>query len=313
MSNSEKKIYKIAIIGGGAGGIFASTIANYFNISNILLEKRSSLGGQPIELYPNKFIYDFPCFPEIKSSEVIKKLIEQNNKYENSNIKTNIDIKNIYEINFQNNLYFLFETNQEEFLAEKIIIATGNGTFNPRKLEINNQEIISKLINYSIDLNTSVYKNKKIIVLGGGDSAVEWANYFVEENITKDVTIVHRRNKYRSSLFMIDSLEKNKIVQKLNYEIVAFDEANKSITISHNENNQKEILNFDCLIVQYGQIANPINIKILNDLEKEKGKYKIDINQKTSHKNIYAIGDATHYNCKPNTIITACADATKAV
>lgn len=313
MSNSEKKIYKIAIIGGGAGGIFASTIANYFNISNILLEKRSSLGGQPIELYPNKFIYDFPCFPEIKSSEVIKKLIEQNNKYENSNIKTNIDIKNIYEINFQNNLYFLFETNQEEFLAEKIIIATGNGTFNPRKLEINNQEIISKLINYSIDLNASVYKNKKIIVLGGGDSAVEWANYFVEENITKDVTIVHRRNKYRSSLFMIDSLEKNKIVQKLNYEIVAFDEANKSITISHNENNQKEILNFDCLIVQYGQIANPINIKILNDLEKEKGKYKIDINQKTSHKNIYAIGDATHYNCKPNTIITACADATKAV
>ncbi|MDE7112237.1 MAG: NAD(P)/FAD-dependent oxidoreductase, partial [Malacoplasma sp.] len=211
------------------------------------------------------------------------------------------------------NLYFLFETNQEEFLAEKIIIATGNGTFNPRKLEINNQEIISKLINYSIDLNASVYKNKKIIVLGGGDSAVEWANYFVEENITKDVTIVHRRNKYRSSLFMIDSLEKNKIVQKLNYEIVAFDEANKSITISHNENNQKEILNFDCLIVQYGQIANPINIKILNDLEKEKGKYKIDINQKTSHKNIYAIGDATHYNCKPNTIITACADATKAV
>ncbi|MDE7112076.1 MAG: hypothetical protein K2N92_00600, partial [Malacoplasma sp.] len=92
MSNSEKKIYKIAIIGGGAGGIFASTIANYFNISNILLEKRSSLGGQPIELYPNKFIYDFPCFPEIKSSEVIKKLIEQNNKYENSNIKTNIEL-----------------------------------------------------------------------------------------------------------------------------------------------------------------------------------------------------------------------------
>ncbi|MDE7075233.1 MAG: NAD(P)/FAD-dependent oxidoreductase, partial [Malacoplasma sp.] len=188
-----------------------------------------------------------------------------------------------------------------------------NGSFNPRKLEINNQEIVSDLINYSINLNTNVYKNKKIVVLGGGDSAVEWANYFVEENITKDVTIVHRRDKYRSSLFMIDSLEKNKIIQKLNYEILSFDEINKTITIKHNENNQKEIINFDCLIVQYGQVASPINIKILNDLEKEKGKYKIDLNQRTSHKNIYAIGDATYFNCKPNTIITACADATKAI
>ncbi|MDE7099598.1 MAG: NAD(P)/FAD-dependent oxidoreductase, partial [Malacoplasma sp.] len=192
-------------------------------------------------------------------------------------------------------------------------IATGNGTFNPRKLEINDQEIVSNSINYSINLNTNVYKNKKIIILGGGDSAVEWANYFVEENITKDVTIVHRRDKYRSSLFMIDSLEKNKIVQKLNYEIISFDEMNKKITIKHNENNQEETINFDYLIVQYGQVASPINIKILNDLAKEKGKYKIDLNQRTSHKNIYAIGDATYYNCKPNTIITACADATKAV
>lgn len=313
LKTNQKKIYKIAIIGGGAGGIFASTMASYFNLSNILLEKKSSLGGQPIELYPNKHIYDFPCFPEIKSSEVIKKLIIQNNKYENACIKTDVDIKNIYEVNFKDNPYFLFETNQETFLAEKIIIATGNGSFNPRKLEINNVEIKSNLINYSIELNKNIYKNKKIIVLGGGDSAVEWANYFVEENISQDVTIVHRRDKYRSSLFMIESLKKNNITQKLNYEIVDFNEQDKLITIMHNETNQQEILNFDYLIVQYGQIASPINIKIFNDLEKEKGKYKIDLNQKTSHKNIYAIGDATYFNCKPNTIITACADAIKAL
>ena len=311
--NNQKKIYKIAIIGGGAGGIFASTTASYFNLPNILLEKKSALGGQPIELYPNKFIYDFPCFSEIKSSDVIKKLVEQNSKYDIANIQTEIDIENIYEVNFETKPYFLFETSKGTFLAEKIIIATGNGSFNPRKLEINNQEVKSNLINYSINLNTDVYKDKKIIVLGGGDSAVEWSNYFVEENITQDVTIIHRRDKYRSSLSMIDSLQKNNIVQKLNYEIIDFNETNKSITIKHNESKEQQTLNFDYLIVQYGQVSSPVNIKLLNDLEKEKGRYKIDLNQKTSHKSIYAIGDATHFYCKPNTIVTACAEATRAV
>lgn len=171
--NKDLKIYDVAIIGGGAGGIFASTSANYFNLTSILIEKKSYLGGQPVELYPNKFIYDFPCFYEIKSSEVIKKLMEQNSKYENSHIELETNILNITKVLIDEKELFLFETNKNSFYSKTIILASGNGAFNPRKLEINDTPIDSKFIHYSLNLNTNIYKNKKILVLGGGDSAVE--------------------------------------------------------------------------------------------------------------------------------------------
>lgn len=112
---------------------------------------------------------------------------------------------------------------------------------------------------------------------------------------------------------MIDCLSKNNVLQKLNYEITNFDEQKKSLTIKHKETNKEQILPFDFVLVQYGQISNPINIDLLNQIEKEKGKCKIDLNQKTNIKNIYAIGDATHFYCKPNTIITACGEAMRAL
>ena len=71
---------KILIIGGGAAGIFASTVASFFKNENILIEKNPFLGGQPIQIYPNKYIYDFPCFTKIKSNEVINQLINQLNE-----------------------------------------------------------------------------------------------------------------------------------------------------------------------------------------------------------------------------------------
>ncbi|BAC43930.1 NAD(P)/FAD-dependent oxidoreductase [Malacoplasma penetrans] len=311
--NEDLRIYDVAIVGGGAGGIFASTISNYFNLNSILIEKKSYLGGQPMELYPNKFIYDFPCFFEIKSSDVIKKLIQQNKEQKNSNIQLDTDILNITWQTINEQELFLFETNKNSFYAKKIILASGNGSFNPRKLEINNEPIDSPFIHYSLNLETEIYKNKKILVLGGGDSAVEWANYFVEEKITNNVAIIHRRNEYRSSSFMIDCLSKNNILQKLNYEIIDFNESNKTLTIKHKETEKEQTLPFDYVLVQYGQISSPINIELLNQINKEKGKYVIDLNQKTNIKNIYAIGDATHFYCKPNTIITACAEAVRAL
>lgn len=310
---NEKIVYDVAIIGAGAGGLFAGTNANFLNLTSIILEKKSYIGGQPMELYPNKYIYDFPGFEKIKSSEIIKKIAEQVMSKHNTKIVTNVDIKDIKLVEINHEELFDFETSKFSFYSKKIIIATGNGSFSPRKLEINNKEIDSDFIHYSLSINHEIYSNKKIVVLGGGDSAVEWANFFIEENITKDVTIVHRRNEYRSSSIMIENLSKNNVMQKLNYEIINFNEFKKQITIKHKDNNQIEELSFDYLLVLYGQISSPMNIELFNSIKKEKGKFIIDLNQKTNLKNIYAIGDATHFDYKPNTIVTACAEATRAI
>lgn len=304
---------KILIIGGGAAGIFAAVTASFFKNENILIEKNPFLGGQPIQIYPNKYIYDFPCFTKIKSNDVINSLINQLNNAKFSQYFTSCYPIEIKKINKENQEFFCVSTNTIQIHCEYIILATGNGSFTPIKLTIDEKEIESPKIHYAVLSDTELYQNKKIIVLGGGDAAIEWANYFVEESISKDVSIIHRRNEYRAKSFHIDELKKNNIKQLLNYEIKAFN--NNFLLIKHKETNQEQKIHFDWVIVQYGQKHNPNNVEFLNQLNCHiSGKIIINnLNQKTNIKNIYAIGDATYYPYKPNTIVTGCADATKAI
>lgn len=173
MQNVDKKNYDVLIIGGGAGGLFASTTANFFNLKNVIVEQKNYLGGQPLELYPNKYIYDFPCFEKIKSSDVIKKLIEQQNKGEYNDIMLDTKIININKTHLEQELVYEIETNKNNFIAKHIIIATGNGSFNPKKLEVDGKFFENDNIHYSVNVASDLYKDKKIVVLGGGDSAVD--------------------------------------------------------------------------------------------------------------------------------------------
>ncbi|MBD5445916.1 MAG: NAD(P)/FAD-dependent oxidoreductase [Mycoplasma sp.] len=304
---------KILIIGGGAAGIFASTVASFFKNENILIEKNPFLGGQPIQIYPNKYIYDFPCFTKIKSNEVINQLINQLNEAKFSKYYTDCFPIEIRKIIKDNQEFFHVTTNQGVIHCQYIILATGNGSFAPIKLTINEKEIESQKIHYAVSSNTDLYKDKRIVVLGGGDAAIEWANYFVEEKITENVTIIHRRNEYRARSFHIDELKKNKVKELLNYEIKDFD--NTFLTIKHNESNNELKVDFDWIIVQYGQKHVQSNIEFLKQIKcHQTGKIIVDnLNQKTNIKNVYAIGDATYYPCKPNTIVTGCSDATKVI
>lgn len=171
--NIDKEIYDVLIIGGGAGGLFASTTANFFNLKNVIIEQKSYLGGQPVELYPNKYIYDFPCFQKIKSNEVIKKLIEQQQAGKFNEIRLNTIITDVEQQKINDEDGFFIQTNNGNLYAKNIIIATGYGSFNPRKLEINGKEINHDDIHYSVNVVSDIYKDKKIVILGGGDSAVD--------------------------------------------------------------------------------------------------------------------------------------------
>lgn len=296
---------KIAIIGAGAGGIHAASAFNYFNYSNCIIEKNSYVGGQPIQLYPNKEIYDFPGYASILAKDVISNLYNQLISYNKTEILLNSNIESIIE-NDENN-GFIIKTNSAIINCEYIVIATGIGAFLPNKLEINNKIIENSKIEYTVDINYKKYINKKIVVLGGGDSAIDWANYFKKNNITNHVAIVHRRNEYRAQNKGILELKNNKVNEFLDYEIISIDE--NFIRIKHNKTSKIIRINFDYIIVQYGQKANFMNIDLFNKINKnELNKIITNQNQKTNIKNIFAIGGCTYFNAKSNTILTACAD-----
>lgn len=305
----ETIITKVCIIGGGVAGMFAATTASFFKFNNVVIEKNPFLGGQVTQLYPSKYVYDFPTKIKDRSKAIVDELEEQMNSYQETTVFKSTEVLDI--ISVEEDKYKIVTDKNIDIICDFLIIASGIGMFKLNQLEIDNKPVNTENIHYTVNTHSPIYKDKKIVVLGGGDSALDWANYFVEDNITKDVTIVHRRNEYRAKPISVEMLSKNNVKEYKDYLPTKVEK--NYIEIEHNTTKQKEKIYYDYLIVQYGQTPSLIKIKLLDKMEKIGNKIKIDINQKTNLKNVYAIGDCTYYPCKPNTIVTACADATKVI
>lgn len=300
---------KICIIGGGVAGMFAATTASFFKFDNVVIEKNPFVGGQVTQLYPSKYVYDFPTRIKDRSKTIVDDLEEQMKSYEETKVFKSTQVIDI--IALEDDRYKVITDKNIDVICEFLIIASGIGAFKLNQLEIDEKPIMAENVHYTVQTHSPIYKDKKIIVLGGGDSALDWANYFVEENITKDVSIIHRRNEYRAKPMSVEMLSKNNIKEYMDYVPIKVEK--DCIEIQHNITQEIKKIFYDFLIVQYGQSPSLIKIELLDKIERNGSKIKIDINQKTNLKNIYAIGDCTYYPCKPNTIVTACADATKVI
>lgn len=306
--NKTNNNFDILIIGGGCAGIFAATTGSYFGYKCCIIERNDFLGGQVTQLYANKKVHDFPTKINANAKSIVDELVTQV-KETDSKIMLNMKI---LEINNKENLFYIrTENNKETITGKFLIIATGIGALIPNRLEINNEEIISDKIIYSIDENIEKFRNKKIIILGGGDSAIDWSNHLVNEKISYDVSIIHRRKEFRGNLANVDKMTKNNIKQYTECELINVD--NNYLYISDVNKNNIEI-SYDFILVQYGQKNVPFTIDFFENIEKTSiNKIIVNQNQQTNLPNVYAVGDATFYKNKANTIVTAVAESTKVI
>ncbi|MGL5246093.1 MAG: NAD(P)/FAD-dependent oxidoreductase [Mycoplasmoidaceae bacterium] len=299
----------VLIIGGGPGGMYSSIIGGLINVSSIIVESNDNLGGQPMQLYAEKDIHDYPGFLNIKPYVFTEGMIEQIESFPD---KIKVFLKTtILEI-LKDGEYFLTRLSNDEIVKTKfIIIATGSGSFSPVKSDL------LKKVNYSnihyVFQGENNYKDKKIVILGGGDSALDWANYLKEKNVSNDVTLVHRRDEFRARQEKIDKLYLNKTKMYLNYDLSKI--LKNNIFIKGIESNEEINLKYDFLLVQYGQeIKKLSDIEILKKIKRNRiNKIIIDINCKTNVENIYAIGNSNHFESKPNLIISAMAEGATAI
>ncbi|MCQ2748271.1 MAG: NAD(P)/FAD-dependent oxidoreductase [Mycoplasmoidaceae bacterium] len=155
------KIYDVAIMGGGPGGLYAHYYAHTKGMTSVLIEANNELGGQPTILFPIKAIHDYPGYENIPANELMNQFIKQAN-FEKIVLNTAVE-----KIEQADGCYRIV-TNKEPFFAKHVIIATGGGFFKFNKIT----GVESKNIHYVVkDLN--LYKNKKVIVAGGGDAAID--------------------------------------------------------------------------------------------------------------------------------------------
>lgn len=295
----------IVVIGGGPVGIYCSYLAVEKGLTSILIEATNSLGGQPLSLYANKEIHDYPLFANIKAKDFINYLINQFNVLNKDHVLLNTQV---IDFNITNKGIECILNTNDLIIAKAIIIATGNGFFEFNKLEVIGANG-HKDIQYQLD-DIQSYKNKKVVILGGGDSAVDFAN-LIAKSTNANVTIIHRRDQFRANGMNVEQLKNNLVNVVLNTLV---DEVNGNVLITHeNITNKVKKYEFDKLIVQYGQKINLTQPKYYDKLELFNNRIKVNQNMQTNLDNIYAIGNACIYSQRPNLLITGHGEAGIAV
>jgi len=289
------------IIGAGPVGLFAVQQLGLIGLKAEVVDNLDKIGGQCIELYPDKPIYDIPALPECTGEGLTKSLLEQIKPF-----KTNFHLgQRVEEISKEKNNWKIITSKKKIFSAPNIIIAAGVGSFEPRKFSIKEAEKFENNgIFYSIKDKT-LFKNKKICIFGGGDSALDWA---IELSKIADVTLVHRRNEFRGaehSSQVAKKLEKEgKIKIKTPFQINSIEGTNKinAITIK-NEDGKIEKISTDCILGFFGLIMKlgPIAEWGLN-LDKKTIPVNTE-NFQTNKEGIFAIGDICSYPGKLKLIL----------
>ncbi|KML38793.1 NAD(P)/FAD-dependent oxidoreductase [Cytobacillus firmus] len=305
----DQKVYDITIIGGGPTGLFTAFYGGMRQASVKIIESLPQLGGQLSALYPEKYIYDVAGFPKVRAQELIDNLKEQMAKFEPT---VSLE-QSVEKLEKQADGTFKLTTNKEVHYSKTIIITAGNGAFQPRRLELESAvQYEGKNLHYFID-DLNKFAGKKVVVFGGGDSAVDWA--LMLEPIAEKVTIVHRRDKFRAHEHSVENLQNSKVEIKTPYvpaELIGDSEAISQVVLEGVTSKEKEVFDVDAVIVNYGFVSSLGPIKEWG-LDIEKNSIVVNSRMETNIEGIYAAGDICTYDGKVKLIACGFGEAPTAV
>lgn len=305
----EQSMMDITIIGGGPTGLFAAFYAGMRNSSVRLIESMPQLGGQLSALYPEKYIYDVAGFPKVRAQELVDNLIEQSNLFKPEFC---LDEK-VRFVNKTKEGFFQITTDRHTHFSKSIIITAGCGAFEPRKLNIPEAETYegNNLFYFVNDLQR--FKDRNVLIAGGGDSAVDWANML--EPIAKQVTVIHRRDQFRAHETSVEQMRQSSVRVFTPREIIKLHGSEsqlEAVTIADRKSGIVEKLPVDDVIVSFGFVSSLGPIQEWG-LTIEKGAIVVNSRMETNIPGIYAAGDIATYPGKVKLIAVGFGEAPTAV
>jgi thioredoxin reductase (NADPH) len=304
----DSEVYEITIIGGGPTGLFAAFYGGMRNASVKIIESLPQLGGQLSTLYPEKYIYDVAGFPKVRAQDLVNSLKEQMAQFEQRICLE----QTVEDLEIMPDGVIKLTTNQEEHYTKTVIITAGNGAFQPRRLAVEGIEKYEQTnLHYFID-DLEKFRNKKVVLCGGGDSAVDWA--LMLEPIASNVTIVHRRDKFRAHEHSVTQLMSSSVEIKTPYNPVEFigDNEISSVVIEKTKSDEREVIDVDDVIVNYGFVSSLGPLKEFG-LEIEKNSIVVNSRMETNLPGVYAAGDVCTFDGKIKLIATGFGEAPTAV
>ena len=302
-------LFDVTIIGAGPVGLFTAFYGGMRQASVKIIESLPHTGGQLTALYPEKYIYDIAGFPKVRAQELVDNLEEQAKMFDPS-IVLGQSIETVERLEDQS--FKLTSNTGEVHYTKTMIITAGNGAFQPRRLKVGISEDFEgiNLHYYVKDMNR--FKDKKVAILGGGDSAVDWA-MMLEPNAEK-VYLIHRRNEFRAHEHSVEKLMNSKVDVITPFAPSDIVTSNKIERISLEEvkGERKMDIEIDEVICNYGFISSLGPIEDWG-LEIEKNSIVVNTKMETNIPGIYAAGDICTFPGKIKLIATGFGEGPTAI
>ena len=303
----------ILIIGAGPVGLFTVFEAGLLGLKCHLVDNLDKIGGQCIELYPEKPIYDIPGVPNQTGKEHIDSLLKQIEPFDYE-VHLNQRVDKIEE----SGDYWIAETTDGiSFKTLNIFIAAGAGSFEPRKPPVESPDkFLGKGIDYAVR-SVDKYKDKDIVIFGGGDSALDWSVELA--NKAKSIKLVHRRDDFRGAEHtenkMRNFVESGEIELKIPFVIksIVGGKSFEGVEIMNFETKETEVINCDEALFFFGLSKQ---LGPINDWEIDLNERKVQVDTEkfeTNQKGIFAVGDINTYPGKLDLILCGFHETTLAV
>jgi thioredoxin reductase (NADPH) len=306
VSDTSAKSVDLLIVGAGPVGLFGAYYAGVRTLSTVVLDSLEEPGGQITAMYPEKAIFDVAGFPAIKGRDLVEQLLAQAAPF-----------KPDYMLGCQalglergDGNFAVTTSTGVRVEARGIIITGGIGTFTPRPLPAGEGYLGHGMVHFVPD--PGVYEGRDIVVVGGGDSALDWA--LMLEHIGKSVTIVHRRDEFRGHQHSVALLKSSsvQIVTDAQVSSVRGDPDVDEVDVTIKGRDQPLTLPCDVLIAALGFTAN-LGPLMEWGLHLEKRQIMVDTAGRTSVPGIFAAGDIVDYDGKVKLIATGFGEVATAV
>jgi ferredoxin/flavodoxin---NADP+ reductase len=304
-------VYDLTIIGAGPTGLFATFYAGLRQMKTKLIDALEEPGGQVAVLYPEKYIFDVPGFSKILAKDLVKSLVEQAFQYQPKICLG----ERVTSLKKMDGLFELATDKGTTHVSKAVLVAAGVGAFAPNKLEAEGAGTYEGKGVYYFVKDKSIFAGKKLLIVGGGDSAVDWALNI--KSIAQKITLVHRRDVFRAHEGSVAELMKSGVDIKLFYEVKKVIGDGTNVTgavVFDNRSKAETTLDVDCILVNIGFRADLGPIKDWG-LAIDGREIRVNGKMETNIPGVYVAGDIAGPmdGVKLNLIATGYAQAALAV
>lgn len=302
-------VFDITIIGAGPTGLFGSFYAGLRGLKTKLVDVLPDLGGQLTALYPEKYVYDVAGHPKILAKDLAKNLGVQSQLFKQT-LALGEKVVNMNRLD--EGIWKVQTERGTEHFSKTVLLALGAGACVPKLIECEyDKGLEDESLFYAVK-SKEKFRDKNVLIIGGGDSAVDWANEFA--HLSKKVTLIHRRDQFRAVQTSVEEMHRNGVEVKTFYELkqIVGNGKLEGAVIFDNRTGQEEKINCDAILINIGFV---INLDFLRawGIQMEGNAIAVNEKMETNLPGVYAAGDICTHPAKLKLIATGASEAATAV